>query len=264
MKMNFLSQITSASLFGIRGRQSRFIESLLVELPIPYIFLAETKSGRYEIVDGSQRIRTLVAFLHNDLQIERLEVLKSLNGFKFSDLDIARQWIYNMIKGVFFHILQESFDKVTQNKNNCPDEFLFMVADYYFKKISNDLNELNKYNETQKSKQPKLNFIDYKQSIDTHKNVNNIQNNLNKLQAFHYNIEYIPSFSDYVNNFKLFSGNLDENEIRKYAEKFGAKFNGMGSDKFLTFSKRNKLAHGEAKYSIECRDMLDTDIKKAI
>lgn len=72
-------------------RQSRFIESLLVGLPIPYIFLAETKSGRYEIVDGSQRIRTLVAFLHNDLQIEQLEVLKSFNGFKFKDLDISRQ-----------------------------------------------------------------------------------------------------------------------------------------------------------------------------
>lgn len=72
-------------------RQSKFIESLLVGLPIPYIFLAETKSGRYEIVDGSQRIRTLVAFLQNDLKIEKLEVLKSLNGFKFSDLDIARQ-----------------------------------------------------------------------------------------------------------------------------------------------------------------------------
>lgn len=40
-------------------RQSRFIESLMIGLPIPYIFLAETDKGRYEIVDGSQRIRTL-------------------------------------------------------------------------------------------------------------------------------------------------------------------------------------------------------------
>lgn len=39
-------------------RQSRFIESLIMGLPIPYIFLAENADGRYEIVDGSQRIRT--------------------------------------------------------------------------------------------------------------------------------------------------------------------------------------------------------------
>ncbi len=39
-------------------RQSRFLESLIMGLPIPYIFLAENADGRYEIVDGSQRIRT--------------------------------------------------------------------------------------------------------------------------------------------------------------------------------------------------------------
>lgn len=54
-------------------RQSRFIESLMIGLPIPYIFLAETKSGRYEIVDGSQRIRTLSAFIHNELKLKGLK-----------------------------------------------------------------------------------------------------------------------------------------------------------------------------------------------
>ena len=40
--------------------QSRFIESLLLGLPIPFMFAAEIKeTGRLEIVDGSQRIRTL-------------------------------------------------------------------------------------------------------------------------------------------------------------------------------------------------------------
>ena len=72
-------------------RQSRFIESLLIGLPIPYIFLAETKDGRYEIVDGSQRIRTLAAFLKDELIINRLEVLKTLNNYKFSQLLPARQ-----------------------------------------------------------------------------------------------------------------------------------------------------------------------------
>lgn len=72
-------------------RQSRFIESLMIGLPIPYIFLAETVSGRYEIVDGSQRIRTLAAFVNNDLKIKGLEKIPSLNELRFSDLDPARQ-----------------------------------------------------------------------------------------------------------------------------------------------------------------------------
>lgn len=72
-------------------RQSRFIESLMIGLPIPYIFLAETQTGRYEIVDGSQRIRTLAAYLNDKLRIQGLEKISGLNKLLFSDLDIARQ-----------------------------------------------------------------------------------------------------------------------------------------------------------------------------
>lgn len=48
-------------------RKSKFIESVILELPIPYIFLAglskeiSDDEGRAEIVDGSQRVRTLAA-----------------------------------------------------------------------------------------------------------------------------------------------------------------------------------------------------------
>ena len=73
------------------SRQSRFIESLMIGLPIPYIFLAETPSGRYEIVDGSQRIRTLAAYLQDELKIKGLEKVSELNGMRFSNLDISRQ-----------------------------------------------------------------------------------------------------------------------------------------------------------------------------
>jgi len=78
-------------------RQSKFIESVMLGLPIPYIFTAalykdiNEDEGRIEIVDGSQRIRTLAAFLNNELELRGLEKLDKLNGFKFSDLDISRQ-----------------------------------------------------------------------------------------------------------------------------------------------------------------------------
>lgn len=71
-------------------RQSRFVESIILGLPIPLIFVAENLDGRFEIVDGSQRIRTLSAFLHNDLKIDGLDILSELNGLKFHDLSEAR------------------------------------------------------------------------------------------------------------------------------------------------------------------------------
>ncbi len=74
-------------------RQSRFIESILIGLPIPYLFVADIseREGRLEIVDGSQRIRTLAAFLTNELELGQLEKLDALNGFKFADLPPSRQ-----------------------------------------------------------------------------------------------------------------------------------------------------------------------------
>ncbi|MEI2578218.1 DUF262 domain-containing protein [Scytonema sp. PRP1] len=77
-------------------RQSKFIESVLLGLPIPYIFVAdvcgdEHDEARLEIIDGSQRIRTLAKFLSNELTLDKLEKLKKLNGFTFEDLPLARQ-----------------------------------------------------------------------------------------------------------------------------------------------------------------------------
>lgn len=72
-------------------RQSRFIESIILGLPIPLIFVAENKDSAWEIVDGSQRVRTLNSFLSNKLQLTSLDKLDKLNGFCFSDLDKSRQ-----------------------------------------------------------------------------------------------------------------------------------------------------------------------------
>ena len=78
--------------------QSRFIESMLIGLPIPFLFVADVSdiedpanAGRLEIVDGVQRIRTLGRFLTGELVLSGLERLRDLNGFKFADLHPSRQ-----------------------------------------------------------------------------------------------------------------------------------------------------------------------------
>lgn len=76
------------------SRQSKFIESLFLGLPIPFLFVADVvgdNEGRLEIVDGSQRIRTLANYLQDGLSLSKLEKLDKLNGLKFSDLPKSRQ-----------------------------------------------------------------------------------------------------------------------------------------------------------------------------
>jgi hypothetical protein len=74
-------------------QQSEFIESVLMGLPIPMLFLADVagQEGRAEIVDGSQRIRTLASFMSNQLRLKDLKRLDKLNGFTFDDLPLIRQ-----------------------------------------------------------------------------------------------------------------------------------------------------------------------------
>ena len=78
--------------------QSRFIESLFLGLPVPFIFTAEIKqTGRLEIVDGSQRIRTLAAYINDELELTHLDKLSELNGTRFSQLSSARQRMFKNI-----------------------------------------------------------------------------------------------------------------------------------------------------------------------
>ena len=76
-------------------RQSKMIESIVLGLPIPSIFVAEDVNGRLEIVDGSQRIRTLSAFINEELILTDLSKVTSLNGKKFSELDESRKRKFN-------------------------------------------------------------------------------------------------------------------------------------------------------------------------
>lgn len=72
-------------------RKSRFVESLIMGLPIPFLFFWEMPDGRLEIVDGSQRLRTIQEFLKTDLRLGDLEGLTLLSGFKFSELPEGRR-----------------------------------------------------------------------------------------------------------------------------------------------------------------------------
>ncbi len=72
-------------------QKSLFIESLIVGLPIPFMFFYQTTDGKMEIVDGSQRMRAMRAFLKEGLRLRGLVLVPELNGFSFADLSQGRK-----------------------------------------------------------------------------------------------------------------------------------------------------------------------------
>jgi len=67
-------------------KQSKFIESVLLGVPLTPFLVSEDENHRLEIIDGSQRIRTLIAFYENMLRLNKLDKLDMLKGAKYKDL----------------------------------------------------------------------------------------------------------------------------------------------------------------------------------
>lgn len=72
-------------------RKTKFIESVLMGLPIPFMFGVQCENGTVEILDGAQRIQTLKQFIDNEHQLKNLDRLDLLEGFHFKDLPAAQQ-----------------------------------------------------------------------------------------------------------------------------------------------------------------------------
>lgn len=67
-------------------RQSALIESFLMNVPVPPIFLNEDAYGQYSVIDGKQRLTAVTEFFRNRLKLTGLSVFKEINGDTFDDL----------------------------------------------------------------------------------------------------------------------------------------------------------------------------------
>lgn len=71
--------------------EARLIESVLIGIPIPPIFLATDKYNSVRVVnvvDGQHRLRALYRFQKNEFKLKNLTLLEEYDNLKFEDLDI--------------------------------------------------------------------------------------------------------------------------------------------------------------------------------
>ena len=55
---------------------SVLVESILLNVPIPVIYVAEDEDSRWNVVDGLQRLNSLKRFFDNEFKLRGLEVLQ--------------------------------------------------------------------------------------------------------------------------------------------------------------------------------------------
>lgn len=83
-----------------RSQASRFIESLVIQCPIPVIYLNQEKDERLSVIDGNQRLQSIKLYLNNEFQLRGLTTYPELEGEFFDDLDprISRHILHRTLR----------------------------------------------------------------------------------------------------------------------------------------------------------------------
>lgn len=181
-----------------------FIESILMGLPIPFMFFADTRDGRIEIVDGAQRTQTLVQFAQNDLELNGLQILTDSNGFKFEDLDpaIQRRFLNTNIRVVFLE--EGTTEKVRQE---------------IFKRINTGGQQAKPAETRRGSYEGK--FKDFLEECTTNKKFNALAPRTklteDRFEGFELVSRFFAYSDNYSNGFSAYTGNVTE-YIDRYVE----------------------------------------------
>lgn len=93
-----------------RTKSSRLIESTLLDIPLPVIYLAEEEDGTENVIDGQQRLTSFFAFLDGvfpdgkDFKLSGMKVFSELNGKTYSEIDEIHQdkIRYSKIRSIIF------------------------------------------------------------------------------------------------------------------------------------------------------------------
>lgn len=94
------------------GRQSKLIESFIINIPVPPIFLYERAYNSYEVMDGQQRITAINDFYNNRFELTGLDLWPELNGLTYLQLP-------NKIRS---GLDRRSISSIVLLKESAPDE----------------------------------------------------------------------------------------------------------------------------------------------
>lgn len=70
-----------------RSQASRLIESLIIQCPIPVVYLSQEQNGDLIVIDGQQRLSSIKYFLNDAIELQGLTAYPELNGYTASQLD---------------------------------------------------------------------------------------------------------------------------------------------------------------------------------
>lgn len=91
-------------------KKSMFIESLILNLPLPHFYFNKDSTGKFVVIDGLQRLTSILDFYDDYFSLEGLKALPWLNGLNKSELERKHSEIWSKIedKNIPFYSIMPS------------------------------------------------------------------------------------------------------------------------------------------------------------
>jgi len=229
----------------------RFIESILIGIPVPQIFVAQKEDGKWDVVDGVQRISTLLQLVgelpdHDPLVLEGTKYLPSLQGLTWNTMpNDAKRLLKRARIGVNIILTENSIESQyelfqrlntggisleSQEIRNC---LIIMLNEHYYDLI-NDLKNYRNFKEC-------LTITEDKYKVEYHMEliVRYLIAKRNKVDFNNYNIatEKLSDFLDEEMSLLISDAdfNIDE-EIELFKRVFDFLSERMGQDIFKKYN----------------------------
>jgi hypothetical protein len=193
-----------------RTKADRFIESLLLGLPVPGIFLVKEQSGRFLVLDGHQRLYTLHAYSGGIIDREEYRltnVQPRFEGKRYKDLDVEDR---RRLNDSIIHATVIRQDEPTQDQSSIymiferlntggvnlqPQEIRVALYHGELVRVLRDLNELESWRRLYGKKSRRLKDMEL----------------ILRFFAFFYHAgSYRSPMKDFLNRYMASNQNLDQ------------------------------------------------------
>lgn len=194
-------------------QKSQFIESIILNIPLPPIYLYQDNKGKYILVDGLQRTTTIRDFYNNSFELSGLRALPIFNGLYFNQIkeDIQTRiedkklLIYVIKPSMPLYIVYDIFNRINtggtqltrQEIRNCifigkSTELLKQLSEKEYFKVAIDWGISER---RMKDREAVLRFLAFK--------------------LFDYNSDYDNDMDDFLGNAMKKINRMKESEIEK-------------------------------------------------
>ena len=248
-------------------KASKLIESILMGIPIPTVYLCQEDDETFSVIDGQQRITSFVHYLENEFPLTALTELPELNGLRYKDLEkpvqkrlksaslraiIILKESQDLKYEIFARLNQGAVSLRPQELRNCIFRGTFnnmleeLAGNKYLATLFHDKNNRKSYQERILRFFALRNYTEYKSSI------------MKTMNAFMAQHQYDDE--SHIAEFKtLFNGTIDiikqvlganaflavERETNEVIEKFSGSIYDSVIIPFSFFDSHELMAHAD-------------------